>query len=279
MLTCCSLSELATSRSSFERSSATTSTAARNNAFDWSPSHSTSIEARRLLGHQAHGVGAVGAVHRHAAAAGDEADDLVARHRRAAARQAHQHVVEALDVHAGVVARSRGAAARGSTVAGSCSSVVAVRSAAGHLAGDGRGPTRGPRRWPRAASRGRRTTRPRSRRPARRWSTCAAPAGPRGGTPWSSSSRPDSTMSSRRSRENHCLILLRARGDSTNCSQSRVGPADSTFDVKISQVSPLFILWCSGTSRPLTLAPMQRVADLGVHGVGEVDRRWTRRAA
>ena len=46
------------------------------------------------------GVGAVGAVHRHAPAPGDEADDLVARHRRAAPRQPHHHVVEALDVDA-----------------------------------------------------------------------------------------------------------------------------------------------------------------------------------
>ena len=80
-------------------------------------------------------------------------------------------------------------------------------------------------------------------------------------------------MSTRRSRLNHWRILLRARGEATNCSQSRDGPAVSTLEVKISHVSPLCSWWSSGTSRPLTLAPMQRVADLGVHGVGEVDRR------
>ena len=48
---------------------------------------------------QRHGVGAVGAVHRDTAAPRDEAEDLVARHGRAAARQAHHQVVEALHVH------------------------------------------------------------------------------------------------------------------------------------------------------------------------------------
>ena len=59
----------------------------------------------------------------------------------------------------------------------------------------------------------------------------------------------------------------------TNFSQSRDGPAPSTFDVKISTVSPDASFESSGTSRPLTRAPMQRVADLGVDRVGEVDRR------
>ena len=72
-----------------------------------------------------------------------------------------------------------------------------------------------------------------------------------------SSSRPASIASSRRSRLNHWRILLRARGEPTNCSQSRDGPAVSTFEVKISHVSPLRSVVSSGTSRPLTLAPMQ----------------------
>ena len=73
---------------------------------------------------QAGGVGAVGAVHRHAAAAGDEAHDLVARHRRAAPRQAHHHVVEALDVHAGgaPLGASRAGSGGRAAVTGSCSS-------------------------------------------------------------------------------------------------------------------------------------------------------------
>ena len=60
---------------------------------------------------QRHGVGAVGAVHRHAAAPGDEAHDLVARHRRAAPGDAHHHVVEALDVDADLAARRAAAMA------------------------------------------------------------------------------------------------------------------------------------------------------------------------
>ena len=64
--------------------------------------------------------------------------------------------------------------------------------------------------------------------------------------------------SSRRSRENHWRILLRARGEATNCSQSRDGPAVAVFEVKISTVSPECSLVSSGTSRPLTRAPMQR---------------------
>ena len=71
-----------------------------------------------------------------------------------------------------------------------------------------------------------------------------------------SSSRPISTASSRRSRLNHWRILLRARGDSTNASQSCDGAADSSFEMKISHVSPLRSSLSSGTRRPFTLAPM-----------------------
>ena len=73
-------------------------------------SHSTSISRSAWAGEPAR-VGAVGAVDRHAPAAGDEPDDLVARHRRAAAREPDHHVVEALDVHArGAAPLRRGAA-------------------------------------------------------------------------------------------------------------------------------------------------------------------------
>ena len=64
--------------------------------------------------------------------------------------------------------------------------------------------------------------------------------------------------SSRRLRLNHWRILLRARGVATTLSQSRDGPAPSTLDVKTSTVSPDDSDESSGTSRPLTLAPMQR---------------------
>ncbi len=70
---------------------------------------------------------------------------------------------------------------------------------------------------------------------------------------------PSSTASSRRSRANHCRILVRARGDLTNAIQSRDGPAFSDFEVKISTVSPLSSSLSSATSLPLTRAPMQRL--------------------
>ena len=53
-----------------------------------------------------------------------------------------------------------------------------------------------------------------------------------------------------------CLILFAARWLTTNFSQSCDGPAPSTFEVKISMVSPEVILVSSGTSRPLTREPM-----------------------
>ncbi len=71
------------------------------------------------------------------------------------------------------------------------------------------------------------------------------------------SSRPASMASSRRSRENHWRILAAARGVATTWSQSRDGPAPSTLEVKISTVSPETSVESSGTSRPLTRAPMQ----------------------
>ena len=73
-----------------------------------------------------------------------------------------------------------------------------------------------------------------------------------------SSSRPVSMASSRRSLENHWRILLRARDEVTKPSQSREGPAAAAFEVKISTVSALASRVSSGTSRPLTLAPMHR---------------------
>jgi hypothetical protein len=73
-----------------------------------------------------------------------------------------------------------------------------------------------------------------------------------------SSSRPVSMASSRRSRENHWRILDRARGVWTMRSQSRDGPAPSTLEVKISTVSPEASAESRGTRRPLTRAPMQR---------------------
>ena len=76
--------------------------------------------------------------------------------------------------------------------------------------------------------------------------------------PLASSSRPVSMASSRRSRLNHCRILLRARDEATSFSQSREGPAVGALEVKISTVSAEVRTVSSGTSRPLTRAPMQR---------------------
>jgi hypothetical protein len=71
-------------------------------------------------------------------------------------------------------------------------------------------------------------------------------------------SLPFSIASSRRSFENHCLILFRARALVTNVSQSRLGPAPVALEVKISTTSPLSRVDSNGTSRPFTRAPMQR---------------------
>ena len=71
-------------------------------------------------------------------------------------------------------------------------------------------------------------------------------------------SLPCSIASSRRSLENHWRILLRARGLLTNPSQSRDGPAVSDLDVKTSTTSPFSSDESSGTSRPLTRAPIVR---------------------
>ena len=49
---------------------------------------------------------------------------------------------------------------------------------------------------------------------------------------------------------------MRARGLRTKLSQSRLGPAPSALEVKISTTSPLFSADSSGTSRPFTRAPM-----------------------
>ncbi len=71
-------------------------------------------------------------------------------------------------------------------------------------------------------------------------------------------SLPRSIASSRRSLVNHCLILLRARCDLTNWSQSRDGAAVGALEVKISTTSELSSVDSSGTSRPLTRAPIVR---------------------
>ena len=78
MLTCWSDSTRVMSESSRARSSASTWMATRNTRLAVG-AHSTSI-IRSGLGASDRDVGAVPAVHRHAAPPGHEADDLVARH-------------------------------------------------------------------------------------------------------------------------------------------------------------------------------------------------------
>jgi hypothetical protein len=51
---------------------------------------------------------------------------------------------------------------------------------------------------------------------------------------------PVSRASSRRSLENHCRILLRARGVFTIDSQSRFGAASAAFDTRTSTESPVW---------------------------------------
>ena len=88
-----------------------------------------------------------------------------------------------------------------------------------------------------------------------------------------SSSRPVSMASSRRSRLNHWRILLRAREEATICSQSCDGPAVGDFDVKISTVSADASVRVERDQPAVDPGPDAAVADLGVDGVGEVDRR------
>ena len=191
-----------------------------------SPSHSTSMSRSLCPRRQRHRVRAVGAVHRHAAATRDEADDLVAGHRRAAPRQPHHHVVEPLDVHARAVgALAAGAAWR--TVIGSCSS-SAPRPRAGSRAT--RWATR-PRRDVVLADRGVQRVevgvahRDGRVRRARRVPTSFCTGRPSRRIALTSSSRPVSIASSRRSRENHWRILLRGAWATRRSSASRAtGP-------------------------------------------------------
>ena len=63
--------------------------------------------------------------------------------------------------------------------------------------------------------------------------------------------------SERRSLVYHCLIRLAARRLATKVSQSRLGPAPSTLDVKISTESPEPRRVSRGINRPLIFEPTQ----------------------
>ena len=90
MLTCWSDSARVMSDSSRLRSSASTWMATRNELFAVGAQETAT--SRSALGPQVGGVDAVGPVHRDAGAAGDEAEDLVAGHRRTALGQLDQQV-------------------------------------------------------------------------------------------------------------------------------------------------------------------------------------------
>ena len=239
MLTWWSLRALATSRSSRDRSSATTSTPAGTSPGLRSPSHSTSIMRVAC------------SVMSDTALAQSERCTLTPRPR------VTKPMISSPGTGVQQLARRTSTSSRPSTctptlvrfpsampgvaaatVAGSCSASSPAQNR-GRRVGRRLAPTRGARRSPPAASRDRRSSSSATTslscvdfqirctgRPSRRNSSV-------------SSSRPASIMSTRRSRLNHWRILLRARGDATNASQSCDGPAVSTFEVKISHVSPL----------------------------------------
>ena len=151
------------------------------------------------LVHQRLHVVAVRLVHRDAGAAGDEADDLVAGHRRAASGELHQDVGCATHQHAGV----RASAAAAATEPGSADRVRRPRRRRAPARRPSRAPTasrRDPRRPPRTATRRRRSaaapqprrTNPGSSASAAAGSACASHARsrrgparwPRRGAPW-----------------------------------------------------------------------------------------------
>ena len=218
-------------------------------------------------------------------AAGDEADDLVAGDRGAAAGELDPDVVRALHQDAGV-AGGPGLAAARELLAG-C-----------------------PGRWPRPG--------PRSRPPRRRAgaaggaTTCCAETWP---SPiaayralmsawrrsWATVAR---RLGGHQALQRQALLahglgelvlalldrllaallgepladlVAGARGRRRSPASRGSGPAFGALEVKISTTSPLSSLLSSGTRRPLTRAPMRVVADLGVDRVGEVDRGRARR--
>ena len=216
MFTWCSASDARHVAQQPGRSSAFTSMEATKMPPAGRSSHSTSMSRSRLAGRQRHGVGAVGPVDRHAAAPGDEAHDLVAGHRRAAARQPHHDVVEALDVHAGARRLAGTVAARRAApwwAAAPRASGSPRAAAAWRPARRPTWPTRGSRRWRRRARRGRRSSGRRGDLVEHGRPGASGPGRPSRRSCLDQLLRARSRVaSSRRSRENHWRILLAARG-------------------------------------------------------------------
>ena len=169
----------------------------------------------------------------------DVADDLVARHRRAALREPDEHVLDAFDVDPELGAPDCLRRARRLERDGVLFRDLCRLQALDDLVDD---LTR--RELPGAEREvevlrlleARPRGSPGRARPSRRSSGTAASAA---FSACSSDSRPFCSVSSRVSRENHCRILFRAREDFASVIQSRDGPRP-LFEVRISTKSPLF---------------------------------------
>ena len=86
-------------------------------------------------------------------------------------------------------------------------------------------------------------------------------------------SLPCSTASSRRSLENQERILLRARADLTNVTQSWLGPAPSAFGGKHLDDVTVLQYRVQRNQSPVHTGSNSPVANLGVHRIREVDGR------
>ena len=230
------------------------------------------------------GVGAVAAVHRDAAALGDEAEDRVGRHRRAALGELDPDVGRALDDDAGVAGAGRlRRGARRSVMRDALGEVLrrAVLAAVqlDHPAYDGLGaevalPDRRVER--------RDVGQPEVRaRPAvsDSWESTRLSGRPSLRISLAICSLPRSIASSRRSLVNHCRILVRARGDLTKLSQSRDGAGVRRLGGEDLDHVAVVERRLQRHQPAVDPGADRVVADLGVDGVGEVDRRRTRPAA
>ena len=65
---------------------------------------------------------------------------------------------------------------------------------------------------------------------------------------------------------------MAARALPVTTIDSQAAGGTCALERMISTSSPFFSSVISGMMRPLTLAPTQCVADIGVHGIGEIDR-------
>ncbi len=207
----------------------------------------------------------------------DEANDWIAGHRGTTAGDPDEHVLHALDDDRGPGSpcrcRGRGGARRSSS-----SSDLGVEQAMEPIH-DRRGAAPSRRRLPPAERRGR-SCPVRWRCPTdsrrERWPPSPRPS-LRRAVPICS--RPSASACSRRSRRKKALILDLARDVRTKFSQSMLGPASTALEVMTSTMSPDSSRVERGKQAPVDPYPDASVADLGVDGIGEVDRGRRRVAA